>query len=89
MSEVVAEATAVATTYLTTLVSPDVDAFGLSPREQEVLKLLATGKSNPEIARMLFIGSGTVKTHVSNILGKLDVSSRSEAIGVAHRKGLL
>jgi DNA-binding CsgD family transcriptional regulator/tetratricopeptide (TPR) repeat protein len=89
LSEVVAEATAVATTYLTTLVSPDVDAFGLSPREQEVLKLLATGKSNPEIGRMLFIGSGTVKTHVSNILGKLDVSSRSEAIGVAHRKGLL
>ncbi|HLL49387.1 MAG TPA: LuxR C-terminal-related transcriptional regulator [Thermomicrobiales bacterium] len=41
------------------------------------------------MARMLFIGSGTVKTHVSNILGKLDVSSRSEAIGVAHREGLL
>jgi DNA-binding NarL/FixJ family response regulator len=93
LSDVVTEATAVATAYLTNTAPPPVpspvDAFGLSPREQDVLTLLATGKSNPEIARVLFIGSGTVKTHVSNILAKLDAASRTEAIAIAHREGLL
>ena len=61
----------------------------LTPREQEVLRLLAAGKSNPEIAAALFIGRGTVKTHVVNILAKLDAHSRTEAAAIAHRRGLL
>jgi DNA-binding CsgD family transcriptional regulator len=67
---------------------PD-DAFGLSPREHEVLRMLALGKSNPEIAEVLFIGRGTVRTHVSNILAKLGASTRTEAAMLARDRGLL
>jgi DNA-binding NarL/FixJ family response regulator len=67
---------------------PD-DAFGLSPREHEVLRMLALGKSNPEIAEMLFIGRGTVRTHVSNILAKLGATTRTEAAMIARDRGLL
>jgi non-specific serine/threonine protein kinase len=65
------------------------DPFGLSAREQDVLRLLAVGKSNPEIAEALFIGRGTVKTHVSNVLAKLGAASRTEAVAIAHREELL
>jgi DNA-binding CsgD family transcriptional regulator/tetratricopeptide (TPR) repeat protein len=61
----------------------------LSPREVEVLRLLAGGLSNPEIADSLIIGRRTVRTHVSNILTKLGVSSRAEAVSVAHQRELL
>ena len=67
--------------------SPDAP-FGLSPREHEVLHLLALGKSNPEIADALFIGRGTVKTHVSTILGKLGAKTRTEAALLARQHGL-
>ena len=65
------------------------DAFGLSPREREVLHMLALGKSNPQIAEDLFIGRGTVRTHVSNILAKLGASTRTEAAMIARDRGLL
>jgi predicted ATPase/DNA-binding CsgD family transcriptional regulator len=65
------------------------DAFGLSPREVDVLRLLAAGKSNPEIADALYIGRGTVRTHVSSILAKLDVRTRTEAAIIARDRGLL
>ena len=64
-------------------------ASGLTEREVDVLRLLVAGRSNPEIAAALFISAGTVRTHVSNILAKLDARSRTEAVTVAHRRGLV
>jgi non-specific serine/threonine protein kinase len=62
---------------------------GLTRREREVAALIAQGKSNREIAAALFMGEGTVATHVSNILGKLDFNSRAQiaAWAVEHRLG--
>jgi DNA-binding CsgD family transcriptional regulator len=59
--------------------------FGLTAREMEVLRLVAAGRSNQQIAADLFISPSTASVHVSNILGKLDVSSRVEAAAIAHR----
>lgn len=59
--------------------APDTVAERLTPREVEVLTLIADGKTNKEIAAMLVIGEKTVKTHVSNILAKLHVENRTEA----------
>lgn len=61
----------------------------LTDRETEVLRLLAEGKSNKEIAAILYIGETTVKTHVSNILTKLGVPSRTQAALYAVRIGLV
>jgi DNA-binding NarL/FixJ family response regulator len=63
--------------------------FGLTPREVEVLRLLAAGRSNPEIAAALFISPRTATTHVSNILAKLGVDSRAEAAARAVRDDLV
>jgi DNA-binding NarL/FixJ family response regulator len=60
----------------------------LTPRESEVLALVAAGRSNRQIAQALFISPKTASVHVSNILAKLGVSSRLEAAAVAHRLGL-
>ena len=61
----------------------------LSAREQEVLRLLATGLANREIAAILLIAEGTVKTHVEHIITKLDVSDRVQAAVWAARHGLI
>src|SRR6185436_12470852 len=61
----------------------------LTERENEVLRLVAQGASNKEIAQSLHIGEKTVKTHVSSILGKLNVSSRTQAALYAVRVGLV
>ena len=61
--------------------------FGLTDREREVLLLVAAGRSNPEIAKALFISAKTASVHVSNILAKLGVSGRVEAAAVVHRLG--
>jgi DNA-binding CsgD family transcriptional regulator/tetratricopeptide (TPR) repeat protein len=60
--------------------------FGLTLREREVLALLATGRTNPEIAKTLFISPKTASVHVSNILAKLGVASRVEAATLAERE---
>ncbi|HEX3705820.1 MAG TPA: LuxR C-terminal-related transcriptional regulator, partial [Mycobacteriales bacterium] len=61
----------------------------LTPREHEVLALVATGRSNREIAAALFISAKTVSVHISNLLGKLEAGSRTEAVAIARRRGLL
>jgi DNA-binding CsgD family transcriptional regulator len=78
-------------------ISPDPDAsnetkpesepqrLGLTAREFEVLRLVAAGRSNREIAAELFISAKTASVHVSNILGKLSVATRGEAAAAAHR----
>ena len=59
--------------------------MGLTARELDVLRLVAAGRSNREIAGELFISVKTASVHVSNILGKLGVTSRGEAAAAAHR----
>ena len=61
----------------------------LTRREREVLSLLVKGLTNAEIAERLYISRSTVKVHVSNILSKLDVSNRSEAIALTIQHGLV
>ena len=61
----------------------------LTPRETEILALVAEGRTNGEIGKQLFISAKTVSVHVSNILGKLDAASRTEAAAIARRTGLL
>jgi ATP/maltotriose-dependent transcriptional regulator MalT len=64
------------------------DPFGLTPRERQVLELVARGATNREIGAELYMAEKTASVHVSRILAKLDVRSRTEAAGVAHRLGL-
>jgi predicted ATPase/DNA-binding CsgD family transcriptional regulator len=66
----------------------DGDPFGLTPRERQVLALVAAGATNREIGRQLYMAEKTASVHVSRILAKLEVRSRTEAAGVAHRLGL-
>jgi NarL family two-component system response regulator LiaR len=60
--------------------STAITRLGISKREYEVLELIAAGHSNKQIADQLFVSTSTIKTHVSNVLAKLDASRRTEAI---------
>jgi two-component system, LuxR family, response regulator FixJ len=62
---------------------------GLSPREREILLLLAEGKTEPEIAAALVLSPKTVATHIQNMLRKLRVHSRAQAVAAAYRYGLV
>jgi DNA-binding CsgD family transcriptional regulator len=64
------------------------DPFGLTPRERQVLALLAEGMTNREIGERLYMAEKTASVHVSRILAKLDVRTRTQAAAVAHRLGL-
>jgi NarL family two-component system response regulator LiaR len=66
-----------------------IHEYGLTPREREVLALLVKGLSNPQIAERLVVSRSTVKAHVSNILSKLGVSNRAEAIALAIEHSLV
>jgi DNA-binding NarL/FixJ family response regulator len=61
----------------------------LTQRELEVLRLIARGLPNAEIARTLFVGDATVKTHISRIFAKLDLHDRAQAVVVAYESGLV
>lgn len=66
-----------------------IEVLGLTTRELEVLDLLAEGCSNREIAAKLFVSVHTVKSHVSSLLGKLDVERRTQAVRKAQSLGVL
>ena len=68
---------------------PEEPAEALTPRESEVLQMLASGLGNKEIAAKLAISEHTVKFHVASILGKLGASSRTEAVSLGIRRGLI
>lgn len=68
---------------------PEPEEVVLSEREVEVLRLVAAGKSNREIAEALSVSENTVKFHLRNILQRLNVSNRAEAVMVALQKGIL
>jgi DNA-binding NarL/FixJ family response regulator len=68
--------------------APTLTDLGLTQREREVLQMMASGKSNQEIADELFLSLGTVKVHVTHVLAKLDVKSRAAATDFAHRHHL-
>lgn len=61
----------------------------LTERERDVLKLIASGKSNTEIAHDLFIGSATVKTHINRVFTKLGLATRAQAVITAYESGLV
>ena len=66
----------------------DEDPFGLTPRERQVLALISEGATNRQIGAALFMAEKTASVHVSRILGKLGVRSRTQAAAVAHRQHL-
>jgi two-component system nitrate/nitrite response regulator NarL len=61
----------------------------LTDREQQILRLIAAGKSSPAIAKELFLSTATVKTHLAHLYAKLEVSDRAAAVAEAMRRGLL
>jgi DNA-binding NarL/FixJ family response regulator len=68
---------------------PPRDLAALTPRELEVLRQLATGRSNAELAALFQLSEATVKTHVARILGKLQLRDRAQAVVVAYETGLV
>jgi PAS domain S-box-containing protein len=69
--------------------SPDARARKLTPREVEVLGMLAAGRATPEIADRLHISHLTARNHIQNILDKLELHSKAEAVAFAFQKGIL
>jgi NarL family two-component system response regulator LiaR len=66
-----------------------IEALGITPRELEVLQLIAEGLSNKEMAERLFVSENTVKTHASRVFDKLGASRRTQAVQLAKSQGLL
>ncbi len=89
MDEAVALVSPVEATGTAALSAGSAAAHGLTERELEVLRLLATGQSNREIGELLFISPVTAATHVANITTKLGVDSRAKATAYAYQHGLI
>ena len=68
---------------------PAAPAFNLTPRELEILKFVALGATNAQVATELHISGSTVKNHLCSVFAKMDVSSRSQAIAFAIKRGLI
>ena len=66
-----------------------IEALGITPRELEVLQLVAEGLSTKEMAERLFVSENTVKTHTSRVLDKLGASRRTQAVQLAKSQGLI
>jgi NarL family two-component system response regulator LiaR len=66
-----------------------MEALGITPRELEILHLIAAGLSNREIAGKLFVSENTVKTHSSRVFDKLNARRRTQAVQIAKEQGLL
>ena len=66
-----------------------IDALGITPRELEVLHLIAEGLSTREMAERLFVSENTVKTHTSRVLDKLGASRRTQAVQLAKQQGII
>ncbi|TJY69642.1 response regulator transcription factor [Arthrobacter sp. CAU 1506] len=81
--------TSMAKKFTLQMSAPSVGMSSLTERERAVLRLVATGKSNREIAKELFISERTARTHVSNMLGKLNLTSRTQAALMAVNAGLV
>jgi DNA-binding NarL/FixJ family response regulator len=80
---------AVARQLAASLRAPKIDPVSLTPREREVVILIAEGRSNREIAKQLVVSERTARTHVSNILTKLGLASRTQAAMWAVKEGLV
>jgi predicted ATPase/DNA-binding CsgD family transcriptional regulator len=89
MPQAIAEASAFLERVREPVAAPSSNPYNLTSREMDVLRLLVDGKSDKEIADVLFIGYRTVETHVSNLLAKLEVRNRSEAAALAIRNHLV
>jgi DNA-binding NarL/FixJ family response regulator len=68
---------------------PSPPPAGLTAREIEVLRLIAAGKSNPEIAKQLFVSEATVKTHINHVFAKTGARDRAQAVRFAYQHGLV
>jgi len=66
-----------------------IEALGITPREHEILTLIAAGLSNREIAEQLFVSENTVKTHSSRLFDKLNARRRTQAVQIAKQSGLI
>jgi DNA-binding CsgD family transcriptional regulator len=89
VKEVVKEVVVVRAAQPFALDAARLDALGITPREYEILTLIAAGLSNREIAAQLFVSENTVKTHSSRLFDKLNARRRTQAVQIAKEAGLI